>query len=83
MPADRLDESVAARALLLLTLGSVLVLPFTFLVFGVGLPTAHALLMRCARVRWPFWYVVELQQGALVRGHNRSTCTPHAVEAQG
>ncbi len=51
----QMDESMALRLRLLLTLGAVLLLPFTFLVFCVALPLAHAPLLHGARVRWAFW----------------------------
>jgi hypothetical protein len=52
-----MDESLAARLLLALSLFMLVMLPFTFLLFGLALPLSHACLLRVARVRWPFWYV--------------------------
>ncbi len=55
--AEHMDESLAARLLLALSLSMLVMLPFTFLLFGLALPLSHACLLRVARVRWPFWYV--------------------------
>ena len=56
--AVHMDESMALRLRLGLTIAAVLLLPFTFLMFVVALPMCHAILLHCARVRWAFWCVV-------------------------
>ena len=56
--AVHMDESMALRLRLGLTIAAVLLLPLTFLMFVVALPMCHAILLHCARVRWAFWCVV-------------------------
>ncbi len=53
---DGMDASQSLRLRMLLALGVAAALPVTFLAAVVVLPALHGLLLRCFRVRWPFWY---------------------------
>jgi hypothetical protein len=51
-----MDQSTALRLQLLLVVVLLVLQPLVLVVFGVGAPVLHPVLLRCARVKWPFWY---------------------------
>ena len=51
-----MDESAAVRRQTCLALALLVLQPALLVAFGVVLPLLHSALLRCCRLRWPFWY---------------------------